>query len=237
MAGSYGSNGTEQLRRVTKPRSRRSKPIRDVIWDITVSSAVAALAMLPLVAFAQSTCPPVNFLTQRTANLKPTATSHIDVIRQPDGSYTGFEAADSSPYRVIAATPHFERQFATCLPHTIPVTPSAPAPNANPRGAGAQFQATAMLASGNYFKATLGNQGGAVIFDLFDSQDNLLSESSFSYYVNVGPGNRADVFRALALADMNGDGKLDLVAVFDTNRINGAGDRGRGLDFPSAQRQ
>src|SRR5258707_1245902 len=69
------------------------------------------LAMASFSAFAQSTCPSVNFLTARSASLKPSATSHIDVIRQSDGSYTGFEVADAAPYRTLNVTPHFEKQF------------------------------------------------------------------------------------------------------------------------------
>ena len=49
------------------------------------------LVMAPVAVIAQSICPPVNFLVARTINLKPSATSHIDAVRQSDGSYTGFE--------------------------------------------------------------------------------------------------------------------------------------------------
>jgi len=116
---------------------------------------VALLAFLPMTVFAQSTCPPVNFLMARTVNLKPSATSHVDVVRQSDGSYTGFEAADASPYRVIQTTTHFERQFAACLPHTIPASPSLTPPIANLAGAGSQLQA-AMTVAANFILAHIG---------------------------------------------------------------------------------
>ena len=82
------------------------------------------LVILPIYAWGQSQCPPVNFLVARTVNLKPTATSHINLAQQPFGSYTGYEVTDAAPHRVIAVTPHFEKQFAACLPHDLPATPA-----------------------------------------------------------------------------------------------------------------
>jgi hypothetical protein len=59
---------------------------------------MALLALAPLYAIAQSTCPQVEFLTARAVNLKPSLTTHSDAVRQADGSYTGFEATDAAPY-------------------------------------------------------------------------------------------------------------------------------------------
>src|SRR5215469_17601226 len=84
---------------------------------------LSVLLMLSAIAIAQPTCSGVNFLAAPRVNLKPTSTTHIDLVRQPDGSYTAFEAADAAPYRVIITTPHFERQLAACLPHPLPAAP------------------------------------------------------------------------------------------------------------------
>ena len=61
---------------------------------------------------ADIVCPPINFLNARSVNMTPSATSHLAVAYQADGSYTAYELANTSPYRVIRTTPHFERQFA-----------------------------------------------------------------------------------------------------------------------------
>jgi uncharacterized protein (TIGR03437 family) len=173
-----------------------------------------ALSALPFAVSAQSGCPTINFLVSRTVNLKPTAISHISVVRQADGSYTGFELTDLAPHGVISVTPHFERQFAACLPHALPATPS-PAIPANVPAISSQLLASEALPSGNYFVASIkGNPytgpytTGSLQFDLYDSQLQLLSEANFA-----APGQFLAGFASLALADVNGDGKADLIAI------------------------
>jgi hypothetical protein len=61
-----------------------------------LSRLIGILAMLAASFSAQSPCPLVKFLAARRANLKPSPTSHIDVVRQSDGSYTGFEIAEQA---------------------------------------------------------------------------------------------------------------------------------------------
>lgn len=96
----------------------RSMPIRPAL----------ILIVAPLAAWSQSLCPSVNFVVSRTVSLKPTTYSHIDVVRQSDGSYAGFEVDDRPPYPIYSTTPHFERQFANCLPHSLPAMPSVATP-------------------------------------------------------------------------------------------------------------
>lgn len=179
--------------------------------------------MAPLCAIAQTTCPQVNFLTARTVNLKPTATTHIDVVSQPDGSYTGYEVTDAAPYRTVNTTPHFEQQFASCLPHPVIISRLGAPVRELPPGAGSQPQVSTTLPNGNTFLARLSDQGPSafsdtIYFDLFDSSHNLLSETPFTSVVTppgyVGSAN--EHFMSLLLADLNGDGHPDLLAVFDT---------------------
>ncbi len=174
------------------------------------------LLVISISAAAQSLCPSVNFLAARTANLKPSPTSHVDVVRQGDGSYTGFEVTDAAPYRAIRTTPHFEQQFAACLPHTLPASPSG-VPAANPVGAGSQLQVSAPIGA-NFFAAHISDDQLTIYFDVFDAQHNLLSEKPFTSVVSppgyVGSANER--FQSLALADLNNDGKLDFIAVLDT---------------------
>jgi uncharacterized protein (TIGR03437 family) len=160
-------------------------------------------------ALAQTPCPGVHFLNAITVNLKPTDTSHIDVVRQSDGSYTGFEVSDAAPFRTIATIPHFEKQFAACLPHTIPASPTAPAPVANPIGAGSQAQVSMTLSSGSQFVANISLDGLTIYFDVFDSAHTIISQASLAPPSLLYPG-----VTSLALADVNRDGNLDLIAVF-----------------------
>ncbi len=179
--------------------------------------AAALLAFLATTLAGQSTCPSVNFLSARRVNLKPSATSHIDLVRQSDGSYTGFEVADAPPYRVIETTPQFERQFAACTPQSLPASRAVP-PAANPAGAGSQLQASAAFGA-NYFVAHISADQSTLYFDLFDAQHRLLSEKPFTSAVTLPgfPKASNESFQSLALADLNGDGKLDLIAVLSTS--------------------
>jgi uncharacterized protein (TIGR03437 family) len=167
--------------------------------------------VLSIPLMAQSNCAGPNFLTARTVNLKPSATSHINVVRQNDGSYTGFEVSDTSPYRVISMTPHFETRFGACQPRTFPSPPAATPPPINPLGAGSQQVVSEVLPNGQYFVASAGGVGDfnptAIYFDIFDSGLQLVSETTFS------SSNAGEVFYTLALADVNGDGKADLIAI------------------------
>jgi len=188
---------------------------------------LALFALAPLCAFAQSACPQVNFLTARSVNLKPSATTHIDVVRQSDGSYTGYEVTDAAPYRTVNATAHFEQQFTTCFPHELAGYGSSTAPPGaeNPPGAGSQMQVSTTLSNGKTFVARISDDSlhYTVYFDIFDAQHNLLSETPFTSVVSppgyVGSAN--EMFESLALADLNGDGNLDLLAVFDTPLAQG----------------
>ncbi|MFY9725851.1 MAG: FG-GAP-like repeat-containing protein [Bryobacteraceae bacterium] len=177
--------------------------------------------LLSISLMAQSTCIGVNFLNAKTVNLKPSATSHINVVRQSDGSYTGFEVADASPYRVISTTPHFEMQFGACLHHAFPTSPMIAPPVANPPGAGSQSVVSEVLPSGQYLVASLGGAGDygpvTIYFDIFDSGLQLVSETTYS------SSTAGEVFYSLALADMNGDGKADLVAVSEIPTGHGFG--------------
>ena len=170
--------------------------------------ASLALLLLPLAGWAQTVCPPVNFLIPRSLNLKATANSHINLVRQPDGSYTGFELTDAPPHRLIATTPHVERQFAACLPHAIPATP---APASAPKGGiSSQLVASESLPSGSLFVASIsapyGSSAVPLEFDVYAPDGSSSQETSFT-------DPRSGAFVSLALADVNADGKQDLIAL------------------------
>ena len=146
------------------------------------------------------------------------------MVRQSDGSHTGFEVTDSTPYRTLATTPHFEKQFAACLPHTLPISPSVSPPVVNTRGAGSQLEVAVAVGPANYFDAHISADQTTIYFDVFDSQHVLVSEKAFTSSATLpgfplfDAGN--DVFQSLALADLNQDGTLDLIAVFDVRLMS-----------------
>ncbi len=172
----------------------------------TVRSALL-FAAASVCAWGQPACPSINFLVARTVNLKPTSTSHLNVLQQPFGSYTTYEVTDSAPHRVIAVTPNFERQFAACLPHDLPsVTAEAQSPVVST----SQLQASVRMSSGEFIASINGNpyaSAQAIQFDVFDPQFNLLSETIFA-----SPKSQ-EGFVSLALADVNRDGKPDLIGL------------------------
>src|SRR5260370_35110683 len=100
---------------------------------------------------AQPGCPAVNFQGGISAHLKPSSSSHTTIVRQSDGSFTAYEMTDSSPYRIIRATPSFGVQLTGCLPKQ-PMLPlwSPPQSVGTSPGAPSQPQAFARLASGVY---------------------------------------------------------------------------------------
>lgn len=62
------------------------------------------LTLYPLASGAS----PVSFQTQSAASLKPTASSHIVLLWQSNGSYTGYEMAEATPYD---SSEGFPRQY------------------------------------------------------------------------------------------------------------------------------
>ena len=157
------------------------------------------LSMMMAHCTAQSTCPDVHFKTISSKTLSPTTTTQLNVVRQPDGSYTSYERSTSSPYGVLSAAQHFEDQLSVCLPSAVPASNPAPAAPANPAGASSQPQAIALLSSGNYL--TVGTGIGGTSVALLDPRLNILSAANAS----IGSNN--------VLADVNGDGILDIVSI------------------------
>src|SRR5215471_8242385 len=145
---------------------------------------------------ASGACP-VSFETQSAASLKPSATTHTVLLRQSDGSYTGYEMADASPYGVVKVTPAFQNQITVCPPP--------------PRGDPAYItppSAYTRLVSGEYLFAQrsdlFGVPGdyGAVNVLQFDAAMRLVSKTSLK--LNAGP-SRPGIANSLVFGDVNGD--------------------------------
>src|SRR2546429_7574808 len=87
---------------VGKPINMQALLLRLLLKVCTVMAASAVCAQ------AQTSCPPVNFQTAVSANLEPSTSSHIVLLRQSNGSYTGYEMTNQSPYRIIRKTQHLQ---------------------------------------------------------------------------------------------------------------------------------
>jgi hypothetical protein len=159
------------LKRAYDPRMRLTLP------------AAILLASLPLDSRAQSVCLSIHFRTAPSASLSATITTRLNLVRQPDGSYTSYETASAAPYTVLSVTPHFERQLASCLPTAPPAANAAPPVPANPVGQPSEYQAVALLKSGGYLIVTPSSVG--IDAAVFDQQMNLISEQSYAAGVGL----------------------------------------------------
>ena len=149
----------------------------------------ASFALAAVLAQAQSGCPAVAFQGAASANLKPSATTHIFFLKQTDSSYTAFELTDAEPYRIVRATRSFQKQLAAC--------PGLPVQGFFP---GTQPpEAIARLSSGGYL--WVHRRGFSLVATLFDSALAFISETQIS----------SSPAEALAIADVNGDGIPDIL--------------------------
>jgi uncharacterized protein (TIGR03437 family) len=175
-------------------------------------------------ASAQPACPPINFLNAKTINLDATGSSHLTLLRQADGSYTAFETANTSPYAILRTIPHFEQQFSNCLSRPASGSAVRASPLSPAQGVAGQPAVFAGLDSGNYLFVSAGS--GSLGATVFDQHLNLVSQNKVGYLDNnVAPGNE-NVYISLVLADVNGDGKLDLVAEWEAITMGLGGNAG-----------
>src|ERR1700722_14102673 len=118
-----------------------------------------------LFAIAAAVCPvalascPVSFQTQSAASLTPSATSHVNLLRQNDGSYTGYEMQDAAAYGVLKVTPGFQNQLTACPPPSLGLWPGGASPQAFaklPSGGYLFLQRSDFLGTpGNYFSVDI----------------------------------------------------------------------------------
>jgi hypothetical protein len=161
-------------------------------------------------AWAQSTCPEVSFQTAVLASLNPGATTHLTFVRQADGSYTAYEVADASLYGIVRTNADAGAQISHCVPRQFAGPPLLPA-NRGQNAPGAPSQPTIFkqIASGGYLQVqSAGDElygTLAIDFSIFDSQLRLVSETIYPISAVFG--------LQFSLADVDGDGKQDLIAL------------------------
>lgn len=178
------------------------------------------LLLTAICSFGQTTCPAVNFLTGQTVNLQPTPSSHLDLLRQSDGSYTAFEVPNTSPSLVVSTTPHFEKQIVGCLPAGLLNNNAKSAePSINQSLKSSYYSVFGLIAPGKYLQAGVVGNVGTIQFNLFDSQHHLLSTNTFTPPVLTAGATSSETFQQFLLADVTGDGKADLLVSSLTNLI------------------
>ena len=170
------------------------------------------LLLAAVCAQAQPGCPAVNFQTAVSATLPSSDTSQTILLRQGDGSYTAYEMATQSPYRIIRTIPNYQKQLTACLPgHSVASATAAPPSVGSGPDAVGPTQGFVRLSSGNYLALMEEHSGktSATNVVLFDPQLNLISQAPLP--IDIGG---VGIF-----ADVNGDGKLDIVGT--TGTFNG----------------
>src|SRR5262245_5135831 len=149
---------------------------------------------------AQPACPGIALRTSSSSDLRPSSSSRIRLIRQSDGRYTGYEIADVAPHRILQTIADFQTRTTPCGPWAFSQDPFDLPP-----------EASARLADGRYLFVTAPVRAG-IHAALFDASMNLLAEADT-------PATGDTV--ALSLTDLDGDGKLDVVASTALGRVSG----------------
>ena len=154
-------------------------------WLKNTVRALAILVLIGACTHAQPGCPAVSFQAAVSANLKPTASSHITLARQSDGSYTAYEMTDASPYRIIRTTPRFGTQLTECLSKQPALPPLPPPQDAGfSPGTPSQAQIFARLPSGDYLLVQPMAANIGFTISLFDSALSLITETKHSEAVS-----------------------------------------------------
>ena len=149
---------------------------------------------------AQAGCPGVSFQTASWASLTPTAGSHLNLLRQNDGSYTAYETGNESPYTIVRTIPNFQKQLSVCQQAALVNMDLQPV--------------TVRTGSGGYLmvgNVTSSNYSGIDVAE-FDADLNLISEAQYPID-EPGP---------IAIADVNGDGKPDILVATDAPPVQGS---------------
>ena len=165
--------------------------------SVALPRLALAVALAGGIGHAQPQCPLLNFQGAPSVSLKPSASTHIVVLQQSDGSYTAFELNDASPYSIVRTSPNFQRQFTGCPGFPVAgIYPLIQPPELFTR-----------LNSGGYLwvrrSDVYGPPGGyfALYVAAFDSALNLISEAQYP----------VAIVEALAVVDVNGDGIPDIL--------------------------
>jgi hypothetical protein len=154
-------------------------------------------AILPAAA---QTCPGINFLS--APEILPAQTGHgIGLVRESDSSYTLIESLAFPPFQMVRQTPQVQNSLASCLPIPAYTGPMQVIPQTSTAaqivtGAYLPNSTQAIIAYTPYNRPRL----NVLVVDV--PSRTILSQNVYPTVLSPA---------GLLLADMNGDGKLDLV--------------------------
>jgi len=180
--------------------------MKHVLVLLSSLAATAALFSLSPIARAQSTCATPGFAVTPiihawTGRLPPEFTA---MKRVADGSWTAAQLAtnySSNPLNIATVTPNFQNQVVACAPPGNGHTGSGTVTGVAPPAMSSQFAAIGdMDGSGNLSAALISGTGVTV----YIGTGSFMMASSKSYPTGFLP-------TGVALADLNHDGKADLV--------------------------
>ncbi len=156
-------------------------------------------------------CPTPSFQYLSRVNLRPTVTSHVVLVRQPDGSYTRVERTNADPYTILSETPGFEKTVAACGFYSR----SQPYPGSAVRGFHLPLGQYVLIGVPKGFPS-------GVAIDLFDAAFHPVSEQVvFPFSGDIlGYQTGPKTFSGIRLVDVNTDGNPDLVASSSTPFIS-----------------
>ncbi len=187
---------------------------------------------------SQNGCPAFSFSSASSAALASSASTHRVLIKQGDGSYAAFEIENASAYSVVRSIPHFETQVRPCVPGFTGLN-SFPVLAASQTNTGGYIFATPRAVSDFDVEAditvfdsglnligqtTVGSAANVLFADVNGDGilDCIASGPSNQFSVSLGKGGAtfqpaitgsipAEVIVSVAVADLNGDHKPDLV--------------------------
>lgn len=176
--------------------------------------------VLALQLLGQDACPPVVFQTAAAVTLGAVdANSYAGLLRQSDGSFTAMRYTGSAPYRLLGATPNFDRAFYSCFgfPPRSRGSATLPALAFDPPGTTARVVRFAALGANATQYAILGTDSRFFRTGLIVGYANpdLTPRNQVNIEIGANPS-------ALLTGDFNGDQVQDVMVFLNGTAFSNA---------------